>query len=219
MQQINLYLPEFRPQVDLLSASRAAIFIAALLVLILGLHLYRANQLSAANAAVVELEQQQKTLKEQADALKKSPKPVKDADLERQVEELRQAIGNREGVAKMIANRSLGNDTGFSRHLLALGQHKVEGVSLEEFTLQSGGAFLHLAGVSQKPELVPLYISQLQEDDSFNRTKFGYLSLRNQGTAVRFLLSGDGPVEEGALTGFNDGQFNAIPERPGSRVR
>lgn len=207
MQQINLYLPEFRPKVDLLSAERAAILLAVLLVLLIGLQGFRASEMNAAEAIAVELEGRQQNLKEQADTLKKAPKPVKDAGLEREIEQLREAIRNREGVAGIIASRSLGNDTGFSRHLVALGQRKVEGVSLQEFTLQSGGAFLRLSGVSQKPELVPLYVSQLQNDEHFTTTKFGYLSLRNQGTGVGFLLSGDGPMDEGTLSLFSEEQL------------
>lgn len=207
MQQINLYLPEFRPKVDLLSAERAAILLAVLLVLLIGLQGFRASEMNAAESIAVELEGRQQNLKEQADTLKKAPKPVKDAGLEREIEQLREAIRNREGVAGIIASRSLGNDTGFSRHLVALGQRKVEGVSLQEFTLQSGGAFLRLSGVSQKPELVPLYVSQLQNDEHFTTTKFGYLSLRNQGTGVGFLLSGDGPMDEGTLSLFSEEQL------------
>ncbi len=207
MQQINLYLPELRPKVDILSAERAAILLAVLLVLLIGMQVFRTTEMSAAEAVVVELESQQKTLKEQADTLKKAPKPVKDPGLEREVEQLREAIRNREGVAGIIASRSMGNDSGFSQHLVALGQRKVDGVSLEEFTLQSGGAFLRLAGVSQKPELVPLYVSQLQNDDQFKTTKFGYLSLSTQASGVSFLLSGDGPMDEGTLTLFSEEQL------------
>lgn len=214
MQQINLYLPEFRPKVEMLSAERAALLLTVLLVLLVGLQMVRASDMNAAEAVAAELERQQLALKEQATALKKAPKPVKDAALERQIEQLRDAIRNREGVAGIIANRSLGNDAGFSQHLVALGQRKVEGVSLQEFTLQSGGAFLRLSGVSQKPELVPLYLSQLQNDDTFKTTKFGYLSLRNQGSGVNFLVSGDGPMDEETLTLFTEEQLF-----PGSRAR
>lgn len=214
MQQINLYLPEFRTKVDMLSAERVAILLAALLALLVALQIFSASQMRTAEAVVVELEREQLALKEQANALKKAPKPVKDAHLERQIEQLRDAIGNREGVAEIITSRSLGNDTGFSRHLVALGQHKVDGVFLQEFTLQSGGTFLRLAGVSQKPELVPLYLSQLQSDDQFKATKFGYLSLHNQGSGIRFLLSGDGPMDEGTITLFTEEQVV-----PGPRLR
>ena len=207
MQQINLYLPELRPKVDILSAERAAILLALLFVLLIGLQIFRSMEMSAADAVATELEDREEKLKDQAALLKKAPKPVKDAGLEREIEQLREAIRNREGVAGIIASRSLGNDGGFSRHLVALGQRKVEGVSLQEFTLQSGGAFLRLSGVSQKPELVPLYVSQLQNDEQFKITKFGYLSLRSESSGVSFLLSGDGPMDEGTLTLFAEEQL------------
>lgn len=207
MQQVNLYLPEFRPKTDLLSAERAAIVLGFLFVVLVIMHVVRAREMVAAEQLAVDAEAQQVALKAEADVLKKAPKPAKDPKLEQEVERLREAIRNREGVAGVIASRSLGNDTGFSRHLLALGQHKVEGVALQEFGLDSGGAFVRLEGLSQKAELVPLYVSQLQNDESFKNAKFGYLSLRNQGTGVHFLLSGDGPMDPGTLTLFSEQQL------------
>lgn len=206
MQQVNLYLPEFRPKVDVLSAERAAILLGALLILLVGLQIFRTQQMRAAESIAIELESRHKQLKDQADLLKKAPKPIKDPALEREIEQLREAIRNREGVAGVIASRSLGNDAGFSQHLVALGKQKVDGVSLQEFKLDSGGAFLRLSGVSQKPELVPLYVSQLQNDESFKSTKFGFLSLHNNGSGIRFLLSGDGPMDEGTSSLFTEEQ-------------
>ena len=55
MQQINLYLPEFRPKVDMLSAERVAILLAALLALLVVLQIFRASEMRAAEAVVVEL--------------------------------------------------------------------------------------------------------------------------------------------------------------------
>lgn len=207
MQQINLYLPEFRPKVELLSAERAAIVVAVLLTVLVGLQVFRGQEMNKARAVATALEAEQKALKEQADTLKKAPKPVRDAALEREIEQLREAIRNREGVAGIIASRSLGNDAGFSEHLVALGRHKVDGVALQEFSIRGGGSFLRLTGVSQKPELVPLYVSQLQSDKNFEDTKFGYLSLRNQGSGVSFLLSGDGPIDDVSLTLFTEEQL------------
>lgn len=207
MQQVNLYLAEFRPRVDLLSAERAAVLLGILFIALIGLHIARVKDMNAVRDAAVALETQQLALKQTADELKKAPKPVKDAALELEIEQLREAIRNREGVAGIITSRSMGNDSGFSQHLVALGRHKLDGVALRHFTLDSGGAFLRLEGVSQKPELVPLYVSQLQADENFTRTKFGYLTLRDQGAGVSFLLSGDGPADPATLSYFTDEQL------------
>lgn len=207
MQQINLYLPEFRAKVDLLSAERAAALLGILLAVLIGMQILKVRDLNAMRNTAVELETRQLALKQTADQQKKTPKPNRDPALEQEVERLRDAIQNREGVAGIIASRSMGNDTGFSRHLVALGRHKVEGVALRDFTLDAGGAFLRLEGMSQKAELVPLYISQLQADENFNQTKFGNLTLHGNGAGVRFLLSGDGPMDPAALIFFTEEQL------------
>jgi hypothetical protein len=207
MQQINLYLPEFRAKADLLSAERALALLGIVLLVLIGVQILQVRELNAMRATAVDLEAKQLALKETADQLKKAPKPNKDPALEQEIERLRLAIQNREGVAGIITSRSMGNDTGFSRHLVALGKNKVEGVALRDFTLDSGGAFLRLEGMSQKAELVPLYVSQLQSDDNFKQTKFGSLTLRGYGAGVSFLLSGDGPMDPATLTYFTEEQL------------
>jgi hypothetical protein len=204
MQQVNLYSAEFRPQVDFLTAERAAGLLGLVLAVLIGLQFADAQKLNAARDLVTDLEAQQTNLKQTADKLKKKPKAIKDPALELEVEHLREAIRNREGVAGIITNRSMGNDTGFSKHLVALGRHKVGGVALSTFALEAGGAFLRLEGMSQKPELVPLYVSQLQSDEHFSKTKFGFLTLQNHGAGVRFLLSGDGPFDPASMSFFTE---------------
>lgn len=207
MQQVNLYLPEFRPKVDPLSAERAAILLGLLIAVLTGFQFARVSDMNAARNLASDLEAQQLSLQQTSDELKKRPRAVRDAALELEAENLRDAITNREGVAGIISSRSMGNDSGFSRHLVAMGRHKLDGVALRDFTLDAGGAFLRLEGVSQKAELVPLYVSHLQADENFSRTKFGYLTLQNLGAGVSFLLSGDGPVDPATLSFFPEEQL------------
>lgn len=199
MQQINLYLPEFRPHRDYFSAEYSAIFLVLLLAVMIFLHVSRSGQVKALETQVVQLETQQQALKEQTDALKKKPVVGRSAALEQQVAQTREAIRNREAIAEVIGGQSLGNQTGFSRQLLALGEQRVEGIALQSFNLRRGGAYARLEGVSLKAESIPLYVSKLQGDPSFATTRFGFLSLRNTDAGVQFLLSGDGPVTEDTL--------------------
>jgi len=199
MQQINLYLPEFRPHRDYFSAENSAIFLLVLLVLMIFLQVSRSSQLAALESQVVELEMQQQQQKDQLDSLKKKPVLGRSAALEQEVARTREAIRNREAIAEVISGQSLGNQTGFSHQLLALGEQRVEGISLKSFDLRRGGSFARLEGVSLKAESVPLYVARLQGDSSFAATRFGFLSLRNTDAGVQFLLSGDGPVTEETL--------------------
>ena len=202
MQQINLYLPEFRPRGDWLAAENCAALLVVLLVALIGLQWIRSAGLRDLEEQVVQLETRQKTMKEQIAALKKTPAAGRSAALEREIAQTREAIRNREAIAEFIGGQSLGNQQGFSRHMLALGQHRVEGVALQAFAFYQGGSFARLAGVSQKPESVPLYVTQLQNDPNFAATKFGFLSMQNIGDGVQFLLSGNGPMAEQTLNLF-----------------
>jgi hypothetical protein len=213
MQQINLYLPEFRPHRDYFSVENSGIFLLLLLVLMIFLQLSRSSQLNVLESQVTELEMQLQKQKDQVETLKKTPVLGRSAALEQEVAQTREAIRNREAIAQVIGGQSLGNQTGFSRQLLALGEQRVEGISLQSFNLRRGGAFARLEGVSLKAESVPLYVARLQGDPSFAATRFGFLSLRSSDTGVQFLLSGDGPVTEetlGYLAEKNAGGYDAI---------
>lgn len=211
MQQINLYLPEFRPHRDYFSAEYSAIFLVLLLAAMVFLHVSRSGQVKALETQVVQLETQQQALKEQVDALKKKPVVGRSAALEQQVAQTREAIRNREAIAEVIGGQSLGNQTGFSRQLLALGEQRVEGIALQSFNLRRGGAYARLEGVSLKAESIPLYVAKLQGDPSFATTRFGFLSLRNTDAGVQFLLSGDGPVTEDTLNYLAEKNAGANP--------
>lgn len=211
MQQINLYLPEFRPHRDYFSAEYSTIFLVLLLVAMVFLHVSRSGQVKALETEVVQLETQQQALKEQVDALKKKPVVGRSAALEQQVAQTREAIRNREAIAEVIGGQSLGNQTGFSRQLLALGEQRVEGIALQGFNLRRGGAYARLEGVSLKAESIPLYVAKLQGDPSFANTRFGFLSLRNTDAGVQFLLSGDGPVTEDTLNYLAEKNAGANP--------
>ena len=195
MQQINLYLPEYRQKRDWFAAEYCAGLLVLLVITLIVLQTSRGAALDHMEEQVVVLETQQKALKEQVEALKQKPAAGKSAVLEQEIAQTREAIRNRESIANFMSGQSLGNQQGFSRQMIALGQHKVDGVALQSFAFAQGGVFARLEGLSQKPELVPLYVAQLQSDENFLATKFGVLSLHNSDTGIRFLLSGDSPLE------------------------
>jgi len=194
MQQINLYLPEFRPRRDYFSAENSVLLLAAVLGLMIFLRVQQGSELGALTAEVDQLEARYKTVNEQVTALKKTPAVGRSATLEREIVRTRDAIRNREAIAELMAGQSLGNQRGFSSQLLALGEHRLEDISLQSFELQNGGSFARIAGVSLKAESVPLYVTRLQGDPCFANTRFGFLTLQNTPAGMQFLLSGDGPV-------------------------
>lgn len=196
MQQINLYLPEFRPQRDFFTAEYTGIFLVIFCFSLIFLYSHKSSFMTQMEDRVTALEAQKKSITEQVQALKIKPTSNSRVQLDARVTELRAAILNRQAIASVISGQSLGNRSGFSDFLAALSQALVSGVSLSSFTLSQGGRYASLGGFSVEPESVPLYISRLRDDDAFKFTKFGFLSLRQDGDLAAFTLSGDGPISE-----------------------
>ncbi len=191
MQQINLYLPEFRPKRDWLSLENSLAMLLVYLILMAFYHLSVTGAHHRLEQNVATLEEKVKTLAAQSAALKKKPSAAERALLENQVNNLRKSLKNRQALAKVIGGQSLGNREGFSRHLQALSSNMVKGVALQGFEFEQGGVTAALRGVAAKPEFVPLYVSQLQKAPVFTNTRFGTLTITEEKGVNRFYLSGN----------------------------
>ena len=114
------------------------------------------------------------------------------ADLDAQAVNLTQELKRREQIYQVIANHNLGNNNGFSSHIKALGKQSLESVSLEAFSLQSGGNYVELAGTARAVDQVLLYIQRLQTESAFAQSSFGVLVAEpreNQAGVFRFSLA------------------------------
>jgi len=204
MQQINLYLPEFRPKIDWLRAEFCGI--ALILVfggLIVG-QIAKANGMSNFEEKIIGLEKKSEDLKEKAESLKKTQKNGNRDILLRKSNKLRAQIKNRREIEEVISGKKMGNQLGFSRHIKVLGVHSLPEMWLQGFSLESGGLFAELYGLSKKAELVPEYINSLQKEGVFEETKFGYLNIDKHNMGVSFHLSGKGAMKESTLVKFTE---------------
>lgn len=180
MQQVNLYLPEFHPRRVWLSLNQMIAAIAVVLVLIIGLSLWSAAYTDSLQARLTEERAQLETLQQQVQRLMAELPARRGATVEEQVARLRQEIQRREQILRLMSQQNLGNAEGFSGQLLSLSRHAMDDLALGEFSLQSGGQYVELAGRVRKPEQVPLYLQQLRQDESFASVSFGVLEVARE---------------------------------------
>lgn len=180
MQQINLYLPEFQPNREPLRSIHmlwgAIIFILLLVVV---------STLSAKhNRELAQSVEQQKTQLEQIkNHLKQleQQRPQQNlAELDAQILRLQQERSRREHILSVIANKKLGNNTGFSDHLKAMGRQSLDTISLSVFSLQAGGSYIEFAGKTGAADQIPLYIQRLRTESAFAESAFGVLNIAPQ---------------------------------------
>src|SRR5690606_20994041 len=120
MQQINLYLPEFQPNREPLRSIHmlwgTVIFILLLAVVSIVSAKHNRELTFTVEQQQVQLEQVKNQLKQ----LEQQRPQHNLAELDAQILHLQLERSRREQILSVIANKKLGNNTGFSEHLTAM---------------------------------------------------------------------------------------------------
>lgn len=177
MQQINLYLPEFQPNREPLRSVQMLWGLGIFVVLLIIVSFFSASANRERTQALKENRAQLEKLKVQVMQLEQQRPHNNLAELDAQIVQLTQELDRREQIFSIIANKNLGNNTGFSAHLQALGQQSLTTLSLSVFSLQRGGNYVEFAGTAQAADQIPLYIQRLRGEPVFANSAFGVLNL------------------------------------------
>ncbi len=164
-QQINLYNPIFLKQEKHFSART---ILQALALIVVGLGAFYAYALVQTRAAERVVRDQREQVAAQRDQLVKlgpkfSPEGRSKA-LESEVARLEAEVKARQSVLGSLSTGELGNTTGFSEFLAALGRRAVPGVWLTGLNIGESGNDLQVSGRALRPELVPAYLKALNEE-------------------------------------------------------
>lgn len=185
MQQVNLYLPEFQPNREPLRSIQMLWGLGLFILLLAGVSILSGNanrdRALALEHSRIELQQ----LQEKVAQLEQQRPRNNLAELDTQIMQLTQELDRRGQIFNIIANKDLGNNTGFSSHLQALGRQSLDTVSLSVFSLQQGGNYAEFAGKTRAADQIPLYIQRLRSEPAFTQAAFGVLNIQpvedNQG--------------------------------------
>ncbi|GLS26708.1 hypothetical protein [Marinibactrum halimedae] len=189
-QQINLYTDEFRHSAllfssqHLLIAMASAVFIAFLLW---GWTLYELDQ-SEEELAALTLDVANIT--EQVEKLRVQRNITPSAQLQRELDNLKETYRRRQQVLQLIERQNLGNAQGFSGYLVGFAKEYVKGIQLQTFDLDSGGGWVSFSGTATHSELVPRYLGKLRKDEHFAKARMGILTLVHEDNKpVRFSIA------------------------------
>ncbi len=180
MQQINLYLPEFQPNREPLRSIHMLWGMLVFIGLLLLISYFSAHGNRLLAEQVEKSRTQLEQLKKQATQLEQQRPTNNIVDLDAQLLHLSHELSRRDQVLQVIANKNLGNNTGFSAYLQALGRQSLSSVSLEAFSLLAGGSYLEFAGKARSVDQVPLYIQRLRNEPVFIGAAFGVLHAQSQ---------------------------------------
>lgn len=180
MQQINLYFPEFQPNREPLRSIHMVWGLVAFIIVLVLASLLSAQKNRERAQEIVQQRDQMEQMKAKVAQLEQQRPQSNLAELDAQALNLTQELKRREQIYQVIANRNLGNNTGFSSHVKALGQQSLESVSVEAFSLQAGGNYVELAGTTRSVDQIPLYIQRLKTETAFAQSAFGVLNAEPQ---------------------------------------
>ena len=131
-----------------------------------------------------ELRRAQEQLKaEQADTLKaagqvaaRKPDPELEAEIAKLKGELRQA----QDTVSALKGGSFGDRQGFAQYLRAFSRQSVEGLWLTAFTI-TGAGDIELSGRALRPDIVPVYIQRLNEEQVLAGHTFARFEMKRPG--------------------------------------
>lgn len=192
MQQINLYLPEFRPNREPLRAIHMLWASVVVLVMLLGFSVYSNHQHGQLQAQLLVEQKAQETMQAQLKVLSAQKPAQASADLDVKITQLQKNVQRHQQILAMISNQDLGNDKGFSAQLDALAQASLNTISIESFSLQRGGKYAELTGLTRSADQIPFYLQRLRKDPSFAEVGFGVLNIERdseQGGLLKFSLA------------------------------
>jgi len=172
IQQVNLYLPEFRPQSDWLGSAsmlRAIVILLIVLVLLAAWDRWRLSGVAEARAgleaSLVVLTRDTEALERQIAQQGASSQQQRELEAHQaQLRQSRDMLGFLRGVA-------LGNNIGFSGHLVDLSRASFEGLWLTEIALRDGGQHVYLEGRAEHSAMVPDYVGRFSVGGSALRGK------------------------------------------------
>jgi Tfp pilus assembly protein PilN len=182
-QEVNLYLPELRPQFDPLSPKLAAAACGVVAVLMLLMAAASYWQIQAIEAQNLALQTQQQQLEKTVTDLRRSAPKSHAARIKLELDKLREDVASRQLIREIISGQNLGNAQGFSGHFHGFSRQVGRELALQRFYLSRGGAHVELQGVARKAAAVPRFVELLQGEASFKRATFGQLQIvQPQGT-------------------------------------
>ena len=191
MQQINLYLdefkriePKFSAAVVLILSGYAFVIGAIISGALAGMLWYQQSNLKQHQAKATEWE------KQLAAAEQAYPEPKVDPLLLRKIDSLKENIARNQTVLRYLNGRQLEvENQAFSVLLLALTWVNQEDLWLTKVAIKDGGQSFSLSGKTLNPDSLPVYLDKLSELEVFSDMSFRVFDLTREPDGLSFEVS------------------------------
>jgi len=182
MQNINLYVPELRPDKKFLTAKSLAYSMLACLVLMLSISYFASTDVDKYRVFVQALENKKQAETQSVEQIKENIPKVSVDNIDREITELRSKITYLSRVHELIGKQKLGNELGYSARIADLSTLSDSSFAISSFRFSDGSRKVELRGETLSPEGVTTYVDSLQKQASFEGAKFGPFTLSQTST-------------------------------------
>ena len=178
MQQINLYQDQFKVHKKPLTSGTLFLFLGITVVALVLVQVLSYTELTP-------LEEEQQRLATEIEQLTRDvavaeqaakPKPV-DKLLQKEVEQLVTRLQHNQRLLRALTEGAMSNTRGFSQYFEAIANRHVDGTWITGLKIGGGGVQFTFAGKSVAPELVPVYLENLSDEEVFNNFSFNVLEM------------------------------------------
>lgn len=193
MQQVNLFLDEFKKIELPYSASVIALLLGY--VFVIGLAVTAGLYVLTMQERTMEKEVAEQSVfwKEKYDvAFQQNPEPNISDILLRSIEGYENQISRNEDVLNYLSDRrDLIDKRTFSVYLEALTKIKQENLWLTKVLIKKGGTSLSLYGRVLDPSDLPAYLKKISDLDVFKSMQFEIFDLKRNGDQMKFVVSSE----------------------------
>jgi Tfp pilus assembly protein PilN len=181
MQHVNLYVAELRPPQQWLSAKSLSVCVVGML-LIFGLAAFvQSRNLQDYQQQVELLENQLIEATGRLDKYKDGAGNASADRLKNRVAVIKNEINQRNVVKTFFQSQKLGNDSGYAGRMMVLANETPRSIALQRIRFSEGASRVELQGLTQDPAEVARMLADIQNQDEFEDSKFGVLTMSGTG--------------------------------------
>jgi Fimbrial assembly protein (PilN) len=176
-QQINLYQPIFRKQRQIFSAMTMVQALGLVAVALVAVYGYGLLQVTNLEFEVVQLEGREKALATQLARIDPSLTERRRVEVEQELRRLNATLVDQQRLIDVLRDGPLGDTSGFSPYLAALGRRRTPELWLTQFAINGGSGAIELTGRSTRPDLVPEYLQRLGHEPALVGQQFDHFEI------------------------------------------
>ncbi len=181
VQRVNLYQPRFHPKKEIMTLGHSLIILAVVVAIFAALSWMKLQQLKLTEEQIASLEQRHQTMMARLTSIAAAANQRKqEAVTEEAIRDKEKELKARRELLGSLTGGKFGNREGFSGYLAGLARQHVHDTWITGLSVEQGGERLTIAGSTLKPELAPVYLQKLSNEEAFRGKTFSVLELSRQ---------------------------------------